>query len=76
MNSPRRHPGGAEDFYSDLGLAALISPLRLRGMSQCWPGSSAIARRSVERQENLKSEHESGTASSARGAALRLPSEL
>jgi cysteine desulfuration protein SufE len=24
---------GPDDFYSDLGLAALISPLRLRGMS-------------------------------------------
>ena len=51
------------DFYTELGLAALVSPLRLRGLS------GMLAR--IKRR--LRELTEVGTASSAHGATLKLP---
>src|ERR1700759_2788598 len=50
-----------EDFYTDLGLAALISPLRLRGMSALLARIKRPQRESALRESFRKSD----TASSA-----------
>lgn len=42
-----------EDFYTELGLAALISPLRLRECRRCWPGSSAGCAKRTESRNRV-----------------------
>ena len=54
-----------DDFYTDLGLAALISPLRLRGMSAMLARIKRHLREPPESDRCLIRAH---------GAALKLPS--